>query len=86
MVIAIFFIGLVAIILCFLICRFPDLEDTKDRIFVFFICNFLVVIRLAILAVAYYISITAIEAYRGNTTLEITYKDGIPVDSVVVYK
>lgn len=28
----------------------------------------------------------AIEVYRGNTTLEITYKDGIPVDSVVVYK
>ena len=27
-----------------------------------------------------------IEVYRGNTTLEITYKDGIPVDSVVVYK
>lgn len=28
----------------------------------------------------------AIEVYRGNTTLEITYKNGIPVDSVVVYK
>lgn len=28
----------------------------------------------------------AIEVYRGNTTLEITYRDGIPVDSVVVYK
>ncbi len=28
----------------------------------------------------------AIEVYRGNITLEITYRDGIPVDSVVVYK
>ena len=28
----------------------------------------------------------AIEVYRGNATLEITYKDGIPIDSVVVYK
>lgn len=30
--------------------------------------------------------IPAIEVYRGNTTLEITYKDNIPIDSVVVYK
>lgn len=28
----------------------------------------------------------AIEVYQGKTTLEITYKNGIPVDSVVVYK
>ena len=28
----------------------------------------------------------AIEVYRGNTTLEITYRDGIPIDRVVVYK
>lgn len=30
--------------------------------------------------------IPAIEVYRGNTTLEITYKDSIPVDTTVVYK
>ena len=29
---------------------------------------------------------TAIDVYRGNTTLEITYKNGIPVDSTVVFK
>lgn len=28
----------------------------------------------------------AIDVYRGNTTLEITYRDSIPVDSVVVFK
>lgn len=28
----------------------------------------------------------AIDVYRGNTTLEITYKDSIPVDSTVVWK
>ena len=27
-----------------------------------------------------------IDVYKGNTTLEITYKDGVPTDSVVVYK
>ena len=29
---------------------------------------------------------TAMDVYRGNTTLEITYRDGIPIDSVVVFK
>ena len=29
---------------------------------------------------------TAIDVYRGKTTLEITYRDGVAVDSVVVYK
>lgn len=29
---------------------------------------------------------TALEVYQGKTTLEITYKDGVPIDSVVVFK
>lgn len=29
---------------------------------------------------------TAIDVYRGKTTLEITYKDGIVIDSTVVFK
>lgn len=29
---------------------------------------------------------TAVDVYQGKTTLEITYKDTIPVDSVVVFK
>lgn len=32
------------------------------------------------------VSPSAIDVYRGRTILEITYKDGNPVDSVVVYK
>lgn len=28
----------------------------------------------------------AIDVYRGNTTLQITYQDTIPIDSVVVWK
>ena len=28
----------------------------------------------------------AIDVYRGNTTLEITYKDRVPIDSTVVWK
>ncbi len=34
----------------------------------------------------YYKEIKPIDVYRGNTTLEITYKDGVAVDSVVVWK
>ena len=29
---------------------------------------------------------TAIDVYRGNTTLEITYRDSVAIDSVVVFK
>lgn len=29
---------------------------------------------------------TAIDVYRGKTTLQVTYQDSIAVDSVVVYK
>lgn len=29
---------------------------------------------------------TAMDVYRGDTTLEITYRDGVPVDTVVVFK
>ena len=29
---------------------------------------------------------TALDVYRGKTTLEITYRDSIPVDSIVVFK
>lgn len=29
---------------------------------------------------------TAIDVYKGETTLEITYKDGVPIDSTVVWK
>ena len=30
--------------------------------------------------------IKPIDVYRGKTTLEITYRDSIPVDSIVVWK
>ena len=29
---------------------------------------------------------SALDVYRGKTTLEITYRDSVAVDSVVVYK
>ena len=29
---------------------------------------------------------TSLDVYQGKTTIEITYRDSIPVDSVVVFK
>lgn len=29
---------------------------------------------------------TALDVYRGKTTLEVTYIDNVPIDSVVVFK
>ena len=29
---------------------------------------------------------SALDVYQGKTTLEITYRDSIPVDSIVVFK
>ena len=29
---------------------------------------------------------TALDVYRGKTTLEITYRDSVAIDSVVIYK
>lgn len=34
----------------------------------------------------YHLKPTALDVYQGKTTLEITYRDSIPVDSVVVFK
>ena len=29
---------------------------------------------------------TAMDVYQGKTTLEVTYEDGVPVDSIVIFK
>ena len=41
---------------------------------------------IAALFVYYLKTPKAIDVYKGRTTLEITYKDGVPIDSTVVWK
>ena len=41
---------------------------------------------VSILLLIYVEKPRAIHVYQGLTTLEITYKDGTPIDSVVVWK
>lgn len=50
------------------------------------VSSILMEIIIFMIALLIYCEPTAMDVYQGNTTLEITYKDGIPVDSVVVFK
>lgn len=48
--------------------------------------SFIVGVGLIIYALIIAHEPTAMDVYRDNTTLEITYRNGIPVDSTVVFK
>ena len=76
---------LVLVLLCFIYNIFS--EHISSRViscFCLFICNVLLIIIIIT-----YISKdepTALDVYRNKTTLEITYRDSIPIDSIVVFK
>lgn len=57
----------------------------KDIIIGFMVVFFTAVYAFAIL-ILYREEPKAIDVYKGKTSLEITYRDGVPVDSVVVFK
>ena len=62
------------------------IQDTKlDDIFLIFILSVYSFLVLW-LSFSYLKEPRAIDVYKGNTTLEITYKDEVPVDSTVVWK
>lgn len=48
--------------------------------------NLFIVAGIYILDSRYNTPIEPIDVYRGRTTLEITYRDSVAVDSVVVWK
>lgn len=61
------------------------MRTDKLGYFVLGMCFGLAFMAIFIICICSYIP-PAIDVYRGKTTLEITYKDGVPVDSVVVFK
>ncbi len=74
-----FFIITVAFIMLYVI--------NEDNYGTTFLCT--LAITFGVLCISEGLRITtpqAIDVYRGKTTLEITYKDSIPVDTVVVFK
>ena len=64
------------------------LSIVSDSDFGFFSFVFISGIWLGFFIMAVYDSYhpTAMDVYRNKTTLEITYKDSVPVDSTVVFK
>lgn len=62
--------------------------DNKDnRVFSAFLLTISAIILAALILYDDNKNIpTTLDVYQGKTTLEITYRDSIPVDSVVVFK
>ena len=56
--------------------------DSNFFIYTLFVYSFLVLLLL----LSYVYKPKAIDVYRGKTTLEITYKDRVPIDTTVVWK
>lgn len=56
--------------------------ESSFFIYTLFVYSFLVFI----LSLSCVCKPSAIDVYRGKTTLEITYKDRVPIDSTVVWK
>lgn len=76
-------LGLLTIIVSIMLAIFDD-DEAHITIGTFIIIIiFIVMIIYSTLIIN---TPTAIDVYRNNTTLEITYKDNIPVDTVVVFK
>ena len=59
-------------------------DNSSINVISFFLCIFILIILITTLS--FKEKPKAIDVYRGKTTLEITYKDGIAVDSTVVFK
>lgn len=82
----ILYIAMIILIICALICfsMFTDEDKFLSSLKQFvIICMILISI---IFIVCYTEQPTAMDVYQDKTTMEITYKDGVPVDSVVVWK
>ena len=59
-----------------------DTDFTRTILCVFTGCSLIAMF----LIIAYLCKPKAIDVYRDKTTLEITYKNNVPIDTVVVWK
>ena len=84
-----FIFSIINIIFIIFLIIIADREDKKDKLGLIIFLMLIYIITIAILTTFSIVDkneIEPIEVYRGNTTLQITYKDNVPIDSVVVYK
>lgn len=73
--------------LCMLIIGMYDsvkYDNSSMTVIIPLLCIFALIILIATLSLKE--KPKAIDVYRGKTTLEITYKDGVAIDSTVVFK
>ena len=77
---------IVIFILQFVLCLFFIDVDSKLENKIFLGVIFLLNLSIYIMFIDYLTKPSAIDVYKGRTTLEITYRDNVPVDSVVVWK
>ena len=59
-----------------------DTDFTRTILCIFTGCSMIAML----LMIAYLCKPKAIDVYRDKTTLEITYKNNVPIDTVVVWK
>ena len=76
------FLFSVAIFSFFIMRLFGIFEGDSCNLFIACIYSLIITVFLAICLK----EPTAMDVYRNKTTLEITYKDGVPIDSTVVWK
>lgn len=75
-------------VLCVLFLIWNVLTDDKDGRLPSALLLTISVIILVVLLASYESrnTPTPLDVYQGKTTLEITYKDSIPIDTIVVFK
>jgi hypothetical protein len=81
-IIAILIILLVLVLICNVFSK--DIDARAISCFCAIIIS--VLFTGALIIYNYEIEPTALDVYEGKTTLEITYRDSVPIDSVVVFK
>ena len=76
---------IVSIIALALILWYERIESTEPYL-VFLTIVFSCLAYGSLRSIIDYNEPTALDVYRGKTTLEITYRDSVAIDSTVVYK
>lgn len=76
-------LSMIVFILAFIMLVFA--VSASDE-FIAGISTILFVLSWILVVACYKFKPQAIDVYQGKTTLEITYRDNIPVDSIVVFK
>lgn len=79
-------IGLIISIIVLAIILWYDNKENGDCIMSWFTIIFSCWALASLISLIEYDNPSAMDVYRGKTTLEITYRDSVAIDSVVVYK